>query len=77
MGRALSLLLIASSLAACNSSPSVVNSAPPGVSYRFQGDNIASANQRAAAYCRQYGKQARLQTVNPSGSDKIAVYDCS
>jgi uncharacterized lipoprotein YajG len=77
MGRALLLLLAASSLAACSSTPRVVDSAPPGVSYRFEGDNIADANQRADSYCQQYGKRARLQTVNHSGSDNIAVYDCS
>lgn len=77
MVRALLLLLAASSLAACGSTPRVVNSAPPGISYRFEGDNIADANQRADAYCQQYGKRARLQTVNRSGTDKIAVYDCS
>jgi hypothetical protein len=77
MGRALLLLLAASSLLACSATPHVVNSAPPGISYRYEGDNIASANQRADAYCKQYGKHARLQTVNHSGSDNIAVYDCS
>lgn len=77
MGRALLLLLAASSLVACSPTPHAVNSAPPGISYRYEGDNIASANQRANAYCQQYGKHARLQTVNRSGSDNIAVYDCS
>jgi hypothetical protein len=78
MGRALLLLLATSSLVACSSTPPrVVNSAPPGISYRFEGDNIANANQRADSYCQQYGKRARLQTVNRAGSDNIAVYDCS
>jgi hypothetical protein len=77
MGRALLLLLAAGSLAACSSTPHVVNTAPPGISYRFEGDNIANANERADSYCQQYGKRARLQAVNRSGSDSIAVYDCS
>jgi hypothetical protein len=77
MGRALLSLLAACSLVACSSTPAVVNSAPPGISYRVDGDNIADANQRADSYCRQYGKTARLQTVNQSGRDNIAVYDCS
>jgi hypothetical protein len=77
MGRVLLLFVAAGSLVACSSTPRVVDSAPPGISYRFDGDNIADANQRADSYCQQYGKRARLQTVNHSGSDKIAVYDCS
>ncbi len=77
MGRIALLLVAAGALAACSHHPNVVNAAPPGISYRFQGDNIADANQRADQYCQQYGKHARLQTVNRSGSDNIAVYDCS
>jgi putative hemolysin len=69
-------LVLALGLAACSHHPTIVNPPPPGISYRFQGDDIASANQRAQQYCQQYGKQSRLQKVNNSGSDKIAVYDC-
>lgn len=76
MGRALLLLVVASSVAAC-SAPRVVNSAPPGISYRFEGDNIANANERAESYCQQYGKRARLQGINKAGKDNIAVYDCT
>jgi hypothetical protein len=76
MGRALLLLAVASTLFAC-SAPRVVNSGPPGISYRFEGDNIASANERADSYCQQYGKRARLQGINKAGKDNIAVYDCS
>ena len=68
--------MVVGGLAACSHDPSVVNPAPPGISYRFQGDDVASANQRADQYCQQYGKQAKLQTVNRSGSDNIAVYEC-
>jgi hypothetical protein len=70
------LLVVVAGVAACSHDPSVVNPAPPGISYRFQGDDVASANQRAEQYCKQYGKQARLQTVNHSGDDNIAVYEC-
>jgi hypothetical protein len=77
MDRAVLLLLVAGGLAACGSAPRHDDAAPPGISYRFEGDNIADANQRADAYCQQYGKHARLQSVNPSGSDHIAVYACS
>jgi putative hemolysin len=76
MGRALLLVVVAGGIAACSHNPSVVSPAPPGISYRFQGEDVASANQRADQYCQQYGKQAKLQTVNHSGSDNIAVYEC-
>ncbi len=77
MRRVVLLLVAAGALAACSHQPNIANAAPPGISYRFQGDDIAGANQRADQYCQQYGKHARLQTVNRSGSDNIAVYDCS
>lgn len=76
MGRVLRLVVVAGGLAACSHNPSVVNPAPPGISYRFQGDDVASANQRAEQYCQQYGKQSQLQKVDHSGSDNIAVYEC-
>jgi hypothetical protein len=70
-------LLLVGGVVGCGGQPQIVNSAPPGISYRVEDDNIADANQRADQYCQQYGKRARLQTVNHSGSDSIAVYDCS
>jgi hypothetical protein len=65
-------------VAACAAEPPrVANEVPPGVSYRFSGDNVADANARADRYCAQYGKHARLQTVNRASADNIAVYECS
>ena len=60
----------------CEREPHIVNPPPPGVSYRFK-DDIADTQQRAEQYCQQYGKRARLQNINQSGSDHIAVYDCT
>jgi uncharacterized lipoprotein YajG len=77
MGRGPLLLAAIFALAACAQEHATISAPPPGISYRFQGDNIADANQRADAYCQQYGRHARLQTIQPSGSDKIAVYACS
>lgn len=77
MGRFLVLLAVAGALAGCGQQPRAGSSAPPGISYRFEGDNIAEANQRAHQYCQQYGKRALLRTISHSGSDNIAVYDCS
>jgi hypothetical protein len=60
----------------CERGPHIVNPPPPGISYRFK-DDIADAQQRAEQYCQQYGKRAHLQNINQSGSDRIAVYDCT
>lgn len=72
------LLLLAAMamLTACASEPQAINPTPPGVSYRFQGENVAEATSRADRYCQQYGKRARLQAVNQSVTDNIAVYEC-
>jgi uncharacterized lipoprotein YajG len=77
MKRLIVPILAAAGLAACASEPQVVNSAPPGVSYRFSGDNVAEANLRADRYCAQYGRRAALQAVNRGASDNIAVYECN
>lgn len=77
MGRMLLLLVATGALLACAQQHETISAAPPGISYRFQGSDIANANQRADQYCQQYGKHARLQTIQPSGGDRIAVYACS
>lgn len=69
-------ILAAVALAGCASEPKVVNSTPPGVSYRFSGEDVADANMRADRYCAQYGKRAQLQSVKRGASDNIAVYQC-
>ena len=66
----------AAALVGCEREPHIVNPPPPGISYRFK-DNVADAQQRAEQYCLQYGKHAQLQNINQSGSDQIAVYDCT
>ncbi len=67
---------VAASVLACEREPHIVNPPPPGISYRFK-DDIADARERAEQYCQQYGKRAHLQSINQSGSDHIAVYDCT
>jgi hypothetical protein len=67
---------VAAPLVGCEREPHIVNPPPPGISYRFN-DDIADAQQRAEQYCQQYGKRAHLQNVNQSGTDQIAVYDCT
>ena len=72
----LALGIAAPLVVGCEREPHIVNPPPPGISYRFK-DDIADAQQRAEQYCQQYGKRAHLQNINQSGSDRIAVYDCT
>jgi len=77
MGRVLVVLGAIVVLAGCKNEPRIVNPAPPGVSYRVDGNDIADPNQRAAQYCGQYGKRAELKNIDHSSGDAIAVYDCT
>lgn len=53
----------------------MVNPAPPGISYRLDGDSMDRLNQRAQDYCGQWGKRASLEGVS-GDADKIAKFDC-
>ena len=77
MGRFLFVLAGVVAVCGCDSEPRIVNPAPPGISYRIDGNDIADANQRAAQYCGQYGKRAELKNIDRSSGDAIAVYDCT
>jgi len=71
------LLAGVAALAGCSHEPQLVNPAPPGISYRVNGSDLADTNERAAQYCGQYGKHAELKSIDQSGGAKIAVYDCT
>ncbi|HZB92953.1 MAG TPA: hypothetical protein VE397_16010 [Stellaceae bacterium] len=78
MGRMLLVLAATGLLAACaGMHHATVSAPPPGISYRVEGDDIGPANQRAESYCQQYGKHAKLQTIDRSGDAKLAVYACT
>jgi hypothetical protein len=53
-----------------------VAAAPPTVSYRVAGSNLAQANADAGRYCAQYGMAARLNGVQPDGTNAVASYSC-
>jgi hypothetical protein len=71
----LPILVAALALGGCAPSVSAVNPAPPGISYRLDGDSMDRLKQRARDYCGQWGKQASLDGVSGDG-DKIAKFDC-
>ena len=53
-----------------------VAAAPPSVSYRVAGSNLAQANADAGRYCAQYGMAARLNGTQPDGASAVASYSC-
>lgn len=69
-------------LAACSHEPRVVSetsgSATTGgsVTYKYEGDHIKDANEKAAAYCGKMGKQAQLRTTSRQDDDTLATFDC-
>lgn len=77
--RYLSLLIvpvIAAAAAGCSgtSGPQQVNASAPTVTYRYSSDReLAEATQKAAVFCQNYGKSARL--VGGPQSD-LATFEC-
>jgi hypothetical protein len=53
----------------------IVNPPAPGIAYRF-GNSIAEVKGKAQRYCGQWHKEARLDTVKPAGTERIARFDC-
>jgi uncharacterized lipoprotein YehR (DUF1307 family) len=74
--------VLALSLAACSREPRVVSetsgTATTGgsITYKYEGDHIKDANEKAAAYCGKMGKQAQLRTTSRSDDDTLATFDC-
>lgn len=78
MFRTIAGVLVASMLAGCsllrNDHPQVVNPAPPGIAYRVH--SVGEARSEAERYCGEWHKQAKLSKISPSGTEKIASFDC-
>ena len=63
-------------LAACGSSPEPFNATPLSISYKYDGDQIVAAAQKAAKHCAQQGKTARLSNVGRDSAANIATFVC-
>ena len=69
-------------LAACSHEPRVVSetsgtaTTSGSVTYKYEGDEIKEANQKAAAYCGRMGKQAQLRNTSRQDDDTLATFDC-
>jgi hypothetical protein len=79
--RRIFLAAAALSLAACNSSPSQVDSDNPTVTYKYFGDPKGSqyeeVSERADSYCdMEFSRAARLRNVDQDGDANFATFEC-
>ncbi len=63
-------------LAACGSSPEPFNSTPVSISYKYHGDQIVAASQKAAKHCSAQGKVARLSNIGRDSEANVATFVC-
>lgn len=57
--------------------PQLASSAPPRVTYTVDGESyIDEADQRAVAYCTNYGRRAVRTDVSHAGRDLAVSYEC-
>jgi hypothetical protein len=80
--RDIAIIVAALILAACTHEPRAVSetsgSATTGgsVTYKYEGDHIQQASEKAAVYCSKMGKQAQLRSTSRDDDDTIAIFDC-
>ncbi len=78
MNRAIASIFLASAVAGCSllgsEKPQVTNPPPPGIAYRVH--SVDEARSEAERYCGRWQKKAKLSKVSPSGTEKIASFDC-
>lgn len=69
-------------LAACSGEPKPVSetsgtaTTSGAVTYKYDGDQIKDASEKAAAYCSRFGKQAQLRDTSRQSGDNLATFDC-
>jgi hypothetical protein len=80
--RDIAIIVAALLLAACSGEPKSVTetsgSATTGgsVTYKYDGDQIKDASEKAAQYCSKQGKQAALRNTSRQAGDNLATFDC-
>lgn len=81
--RDIAIIVAALVLAACSSGPKPVSetsgsaTTAGSITYKYEGDQLKEASEKAAAYCGKMSKQAVLRsTARQHGDDYIATYDC-
>lgn len=79
---AVMIAALALGLAACAGEPKPVSETSGsattggGVTYKYDGDQIKDASEKAAAYCSKQGKQAQLRTTSRQSGENLASFDC-
>jgi hypothetical protein len=69
-------------LAACSSGPKPVSETSGsattggGVTYKYDGDQLKEASEKAAVYCSRSGKQAQLRNTSRQSGENLATFDC-
>jgi hypothetical protein len=79
MMRLIFAVLLTLPLAACGSSHDVsrASASPPTVSFNVDDTkHMDDANERAAAYCSQYDRPARLDSLGQLNESYVATYSC-
>lgn len=80
--RDIAIIAAAIVLAACSGEPKAVSETSGtattggGVTYKYDGDQIKDASEKAAAYCSKSGKQAQLRSTSRQSGENIAIFDC-
>lgn len=80
--RDIAIIVAALVLAACTGEPKAVSETSGsattggGVTYKYDGDQIQEASDKAAAYCGKLGKQAQLRSTGRQSGENIAIFDC-
>lgn len=79
---AVMIAALALGLAACAGEPKPVSETSGsattggGITYKYDGDQIKDASEKAAAYCSKQGKQAQLRTTSRQSGENLASFDC-
>jgi len=80
--RDIAIIVAALVLAACSGEPKPVSETSGtattggGVTYKYEGDKLKEASDKAAAYCGKMGRQAQLRSTSRQDDDNIAIFDC-
>lgn len=79
---AVMMAALAIALAACSGEPKPVSetsgsgTTSGGITYKYDGDQIKDASEKAAAYCSKQGRQAQLRSTSRQSGENIATFDC-
>ena len=80
--RRIAVLAAVLALAACSGEPKPVSetsgsaTTSGGVTYKYEGDQLKDASEKAAAYCSRFSKQAQLRNTSRQSGENLATFDC-